>query len=148
MLHKNGWNKKEDGSASLEFITAGVLLLVPLVYLVLCLSTIQAATLATEAAARHANRVFIDSSDVSTAHSRAHLAAERTLKDYAISMRKSSITIQCQHPSNCLTAGNAVRIYVESAVSLPGIPPVFGLQRLATVTLASESTMIVSRFHG
>jgi hypothetical protein len=39
----------DDGSASLEFITAGLLLLVPLVYLVLTLSALQTAALGVDA---------------------------------------------------------------------------------------------------
>lgn len=50
--------RSESGSASLEFVTVGVILLVPLVYLVLAVAAIQAGVLATEGAARHAARVY------------------------------------------------------------------------------------------
>ena len=40
----------DDGSASLEFITVGMILLVPLVYLVLALSAVQSGALAAEGA--------------------------------------------------------------------------------------------------
>ncbi|MCA1943576.1 MAG: pilus assembly protein, partial [Yonghaparkia sp.] len=49
----------DRGSASLEFLVAGLLMLVPLVYLILTLGTIQSAALATEGAARQAARVFV-----------------------------------------------------------------------------------------
>ena len=51
----------DGGSASLEFITAGLVLLVPIVYLVLALSAVQAATLAVDGAARQATRVYVQS---------------------------------------------------------------------------------------
>ncbi|RII97030.1 hypothetical protein DZF97_17400, partial [Clavibacter nebraskensis] len=59
------WNAWADdrGSAVLEFITAGVLLLVPLVYLVLAMSAIQGAALGTEGAARQAARVYVRADD-------------------------------------------------------------------------------------
>ena len=49
----------DDGNASLEFITAGMILLLPLVYLVLVVAAVQAGSLAVEGAARQAVRVFV-----------------------------------------------------------------------------------------
>ena len=46
----------ESGSASLEFITVGMLLLVPIVYLVLALSSLENASFGVEGAARQASR--------------------------------------------------------------------------------------------
>ncbi|MGB3374763.1 MAG: TadE family protein, partial [Microbacterium sp.] len=60
----------DAGSAALEFITVGVLLLVPLVYLVLALGAIQEQTLGVEAAARHTARVIGQAADASTATAR------------------------------------------------------------------------------
>lgn len=140
-------NHPEQGSASLEFISAGILLLIPLVYLVLSVSVVQAASLATEGAARHGARVFIDSSDLATAQTRAQAAVLSSLSDYGIPINVSRVRIQCQNPSKCLQAGSAVNVSVESSVALPGIPAILGLEQLAKVNLKSESTMIVSRFH-
>ena len=53
----------ERGSASLEFLTVGMILLVPLVYLVLALAAIQGGSLAVEGAARHAARVAVLTGD-------------------------------------------------------------------------------------
>ena len=43
---------EDEGSASLEFITAGMILLLPLVYLVLVMAALQGGSLAVEGAAR------------------------------------------------------------------------------------------------
>lgn len=40
--------RRDDGTASLEFLTVGILLLVPLVYLVLAVAAIQAGALGVE----------------------------------------------------------------------------------------------------
>lgn len=53
----------DAGSAALEFITIGVILLVPLVYLVVALGAIQEQTLGVEAAARHIARTIAQAPD-------------------------------------------------------------------------------------
>ena len=40
----------DEGSASIEFLTAGLLLLVPIIYLVILVAVVQSAALATEGA--------------------------------------------------------------------------------------------------
>jgi hypothetical protein len=48
----------ESGNAIVEFLAVTVLLLVPLLYLVLVLARLQAATFAADSAAREAGRVY------------------------------------------------------------------------------------------
>ena len=52
----------DDGSAALEFVALGTLLLVPLVYLVIALAVIQTQTLGAESAARHIARTIASAS--------------------------------------------------------------------------------------
>ena len=64
----NRWTAlSDDGSASLEFLTAGFILLLPIVYLILTVSSIQAGSLAVEGAARQAARVFVQADDTTEA---------------------------------------------------------------------------------
>ena len=53
-----GARRPERGSAALEFILVGMLLLVPLVYLVVSLGLIQGQSLGAEAGARHIARAL------------------------------------------------------------------------------------------
>ena len=66
MLRWRRWNE-DDGTATLEFITAGLILLLPLVYLVLSMAAIQGGALAVEGAARQAVRVFVQAPDFRSA---------------------------------------------------------------------------------
>ena len=78
-----------SGSASLEFITVGVLLLVPTVYLVLALSALESASFGVEGAARQATRVFVQSE--SEGERRVRRRAPRsqvTLADYGLDARQ------------------------------------------------------------
>jgi len=50
----------ESGRASLEFLTAAIILLLPIMFLGMSVSSIYNATLAAETAARNAARIFVD----------------------------------------------------------------------------------------
>lgn len=149
MEHWKKWVRQgatEEGSSSLEFITAGVLLLVPIVYLVIGVGVIQGATLATEGAARQAARVFVDAGTLPTAQSRAQTAVAFALKDYGIDMSNSQLTISCRTPNNCLTPGAPVTVNVTTRISLPGVPALLGLDQILNVPISSQTTILVSRF--
>ncbi|GGK88800.1 hypothetical protein GCM10007382_05880 [Salinibacterium xinjiangense] len=137
----------DRGSASLEFITAGLVLLVPLVYLVLAMSSIQAGSLAVEGAARQASRVFVQSDDVGSAHASAITAVEFALADHGVDPDTASIVITCAPvPSNCLTRRGFVTVTVGLSARLPLVPPVLMGELPIAVPLSASSTQQVSRF--
>ena len=137
----------EEGSASLEFITAGVILLVPSVYLVLAISTVQSATFAVEGAARQAARVFVTSDSVEVAQARADQAIAFGFSDYGLDSGHAEVSVRCSE-SNCLSPDSLVTIDVRTVVAMPLIPPILGLNQVALVPVSSSSTAHVSRFHG
>ena len=138
----------ETGSASLEFVTVGMLMLVPLVYLVLTVSSIQAASFAVEGAARQAARVFVQSPDVRSGEQSAQRALDFALADNGIDT-PGSIAISCQpRPRECLTRQGYVTVVVEVEVPLPLVPPVLGGDFPLAVPLRATATEQVSRFWG
>src|ERR1700712_5821322 len=89
----------DDGSAALEFITAGFLLLIPLVYLVLAMAAIQGGALSVEGASRQAARVFVQAGDVGTAQDRAQTAVQFALDDFGLGKVPTTVTVSCRpHP--------------------------------------------------
>ena len=70
MRRWNRWARNDEGSAALEFITVGVILLVPLAYLVITLGAVQETLLGAEAAARHTARVIGQAEDAGAAAER------------------------------------------------------------------------------
>jgi len=141
--------REERGSASLEFVTAGTLLLVPLVYLVLALSAIQAGSFAAEGAARQAARVFVVAGDEATAFERAELAVRFALSDYGLEPGAAEVTISCSpRPDACLTRDGTVTVTVSTVVALPFAPPALDVNAPLTVPLQAASTQQVSRFAG
>ena len=139
----------DEGSASLEFITAGLVLLLPLVYLVLTMSSIQAGAFAVEGASRQAARVYVQASTTAEANAAASRAVEFALADYGLSAEQVSVTVTCRpNPANCLQRRGFVTVTVTTTVPLPLIPPVLDIDVALSVPLQSSATQQVSRFAG
>ncbi len=139
----------DHGSASLEFLTTGLLLLVPTVYLVVALSALQGASLAVDGAARQATRVFVQAESLSAAEAAAARAVEITLADYGLDGAATSVDISCRPVSGaCLTRQGFVTVSVEVKVPLPLMPPVLALDLPAGVSMGASATEQVSRFWG
>lgn len=139
----------DDGSASLEFITAGMLLLLPLVYLVLTMASIQAGAFAVEGAARQAVRVYVQSASTGEGDAAAGRAIEFALADYGLDAEDVSVSVACSpNPANCLTRRGFVTIRVATTVTLPLVPPILELDVPLSIPVESTATQQVSRFWG
>lgn len=149
VLNRVGRRMRDDtGSASLEFITVGLILLLPLVYLVLAMATIQGAALAVEAAARQAVRVYVLAPNEAAATRRAERAISFALADAGID-HAPQVSVQCQpRPGACLTRLGVVTISVQVRVALPLVPSVLDLDVPLSVPLEASATQQVSRFGG
>lgn len=138
----------ERGSASIEFITVGLLLLVPLVYLVLALAQLQAAAFAVEGAARQASRVFVHAGSLPGAKAAAERAIRVTLADYGVAA-EPSVQLSCRpEPQSCHTRRGFVTVAVSVEVALPLLPPAVAASVPGIVTMSASSTSQVSRFWG
>jgi Flp pilus assembly protein TadG len=138
----------DRGSASLEFLTAGMILLVPLVYLVVALSAVQGGALAVEGAARQAARVYVQAPDASEAAERAERAVEFGLAVHGLDVSDASVQVDCEFPHSCLTRHGMVTVTVEVRVALPLVPDVLSLRDVASLPLRASASQTVSRFWG
>jgi hypothetical protein len=139
----------DDGSASIEFLTVGLLLLVPLVYLVIALAAVQGAALGVEGAARQASRVFVQSTDDDAAEAAARDAIDVTLADYGMTASGARIRIACgPDPSRCLTRRGFVTVRIDATVPLPLVPPALATSLPLSVPVQATATEQVSRFWG
>lgn len=137
----------DDGSASLEFITVGVLMLVPLVYLVLAVSAVQAAALGVEGAVRQASRVFVQQQTLAEARAAAERAIRVTLADYGLAADDAVVSITCTpDPADCLTRRGLVTVDLAIVVPLPLMPGALALDVPAGVMVRASATEQVSRF--
>ena len=76
---KDSPDANEDGSAAVEFVFLGVLLLIPLVYLILTAGQVQGAAYAMVGAAEHAAKVYAPQLLLETGR-RARHARQRNLR--------------------------------------------------------------------
>lgn len=126
----------EDGAAIVEFIALSLLLLVPLVYLVVTLSRVQAGAFTAEAAADQAARTAVvtgvhevetgssAASAMAAAGQRAEASVGLVAADFGFSADDASLDIACEGP--CLEPGSNIATEVTVVVALPGIPGFLG----------------------
>lgn len=139
--------RPDDGSAPLEFIMAGLILLVPLVYLVIAMANIQGASLAAAGAARQAARVYVTAPNAAAAGERMRRAVAVALTDYGVDATSASITVRCSpKPSVCLTRNGSVTVTVGARAALPLVPSALDLDSAASVAVRAVATQTVSRF--
>ena len=124
--------RSDEGSAVVEFIFLSLLLLVPIVYLVLALASVQSAAFAAEAVARDASRAAVvggvnalqDGATYSQAEAagreRAAAAVASTLSDFRVDPDDADVELSCD-ADPCLTPGSNVAVAVTVRVGLPGI---------------------------
>jgi hypothetical protein len=111
----------DAGNAIVEFLGGALLLLVPIVYLVLVLGRVQAATFAVDCAAREAARAVVTAPDADAATARGLAAVALALGDQGVAADPAAVTsLECDGP--CLEPGSVVTVRVAVDVPLPGVP--------------------------
>jgi hypothetical protein len=138
-----GWlaalrRRDERGSALVELTWLGLLLIIPLVYVVITLVAVQRSAYGATEAARAAGRAFVLASDVGTAQTRAYEAARIALQDQGVVLGPADLTLLC-HPSpqSCLQPGSTVEVRLDLQVPLP-LAPSLGSRPAACVSVHSS----------
>ncbi|MGJ7440879.1 pilus assembly protein [Aquipuribacter sp. MA13-6] len=136
----------DGGSAVVEFVTIGVLMLVPVVYLVVAMAGVQAAAFATESAAREAARIVVTGSDEQVSQQRVVAAVGWALRDQGIEADPTgAVQVRCS-AQPCLTPGADVTVTVAVDVPLPAVPA--GVSRVVplVVPVSATHTQVVDEF--
>ncbi|APF33477.1 hypothetical protein [Microbacterium paludicola] len=141
-------HRADDGSASLEFLTAGLILLVPVVYLIVSLGIVQSHTFAAQAAARHIARAVATATDVAQADTRAEAITRAIAAEYGMAADDLALAVECSGSGPCPRAGEIVRITARTDAVLPLVPPVLGLDRLARVPIEASAVHRMPRLWG
>jgi Flp pilus assembly protein TadG len=131
--------RDDRGSATVEFV-------VPLVYLVVTLGRLQAASFAVDSAARAGVRTFTRAPDDATAQSRAAAAVRLAVGDQGFAGGvPPTVQVTCS-ASPCLTSQGRVAVQVSLDVVLPGVPAVLDAVVPTHVTVRSTQLGVVDVF--
>jgi Flp pilus assembly protein TadG len=129
----------EDGSAVVEFVFVAVLVLVPLIYLIVAVATVQRSQLTVTQAAREAGRAFATSDAAADAPNRVRAAVRLAVENQGlpddVAVRFVAVGASCDAapvvPS--LTPGAAFTVCVTRHVDLPAVPRVVAGRGITTV---------------
>jgi Flp pilus assembly protein TadG len=141
-------DRNDDGSASLEFLTAGLILLVPVVYLIISLGIVQSHTFAAQAASRHVARAIATAADVAQADTRADAITQAIAAEYGMTADDLALAVECSSSGPCPGPGEIIRVTVNTDAVLPLVPPVLGLDRLARVPIEATAVQRMPRVWG
>ena len=136
--------RAESGRASLEFLVAAVILMIPILMLTVSLWSLQRAQFATEAAARHAVRVYALHTSSAQAATASYRAVAHTLRQWGV---EEAFDARMRCSAACLDPGSWVEISVVVNVPVGAIPPVFAADGFV-VPIASSSTARISVYRG
>ncbi len=145
-IRRPGCRDPEGGSAVVEFVVLGVLVLVPLLYLVLTLARVQAGAYAATQAAREAGRAYVTAAAPGDALARAHRAAEVAFEDQGFGA-VGRLGVACDGEP-CLRPEGRVETTATVTVALPLVPGFArGVVPLEVPVTATE-VATVDRFRG
>lgn len=130
-----------------EFVFLGVLVLVPLIYLVMVLARLQAGAYAASAAAREAGRAFVTASAPAAAAGRAEAAARIAFQDQGFGNGESRLAMACDG-SPCLRPDGRIEMVATVTVPLPLVPAFARDVVPLEVPLTARHLAVVDRFRG
>lgn len=136
----------ERGSGLVEVIWMGVLLLLPLLWIVVSVFEVQRGSFGVSGAARAAARAFALAPDDVAGEQRAVAVARQALADQGLSDVPVRVSVTCTpYPRNCHSGTSVITVRIESSVELPLLPDVLG-GGAPSFRLSAEHTVPIGRY--
>jgi Flp pilus assembly protein TadG len=119
--------RDERGSALVELTWLGVLLLIPMLWIVLSVFDVQKGAFGVSGAARAAGRAYALAPNDALGQARAEQAARQALADQGLPGAPIAVTVTCTpYPRNCHQGTSVITVRVATRVKLPLLPDVLG----------------------
>ena len=132
----------EDGSALVELTWLGILLLVPVLWIVVSVFEVQRGAFAVSGAARAAGRAYALAPDDATGRAQAEAALRQVIADQGVEGQPVDLDVSCSPSPDCHAPGSVVTVVIRSRVDLPmlsdalgGTAPSFALNATHTVPI-------------
>jgi hypothetical protein len=136
----------QRGSALVELCWLGVLLVVPVLWIVMSVFEVQRGAFGVAAAARAGARAYALAPDDATGVARAREAARIALADQGVHV-VPLVEVTCTpDPADCHRGISIITVSVHSRVVLPLMPAVLGGNR-PTFALDATQTVPIGQFH-
>lgn len=117
----------ERGSGLVEMVWLGLILLLPLLWIVLSAFEVQRGSFGVSGAARAAARAYALAPNDVAGQERAVAVARQALADQGLADAPIRVRVTCSpSPRNCHNGTSVITVRVDSAVDLPLLPDMFG----------------------
>lgn len=119
--------RDERGSALIELVWLGLLLLVPVLWIVVSVFEVQRGAYAVSAAARAAGRAYALAPSDAAGRVAAQDVARLALLDQGIDDPEFSLAVSCTpYPAACHSGTSVITVRIDSGVDLPLLPEALG----------------------
>lgn len=136
----------DRGSALVEVTWLGILLLVPMLWIVLSVFEVQRGAFGIGAAARSAARAYALAPTDAEGARQADLVARQALADQGLGEAPLEVRVTCTpYPSDCHSGTSVITVRIESRVDLPLMPEVLGGQA-PTFALDATHTVPIGQY--
>lgn len=138
--------RDERGSGLVEVIWMGVLLLLPLLWIVLSVFEVQRGSFGVSGAARAAARAYALAPNDAAGEQRAAAVARQALADQGLTDVPVRVSVTCTpYPHDCHSGTSVITVRVESSVELPLLPDVLG-GGAPSFRLSADHTVPIGRY--
>jgi hypothetical protein len=136
----------ERGSAVVEVAWLGILLVLPVLWIVMSVFEVQRGAFAVSAAARAAARAYALAPDDDSGLIRARTAALVALDDQGVHGAAPDVLVSCRpYPRDCHQGTSVITVSVHSRVILPLMPSALGSSR-PSFALDATQTVPIGQF--
>ncbi|GAA3652960.1 hypothetical protein GCM10022237_11060 [Nocardioides ginsengisoli] len=143
---RRGPRRDERGNGLIEMAWVGLILILPLLWVVLSVSEVQRGSYGVSAAARAAARAYALAPDDSAGRRRAESVARQTLADQGAGDAPLRVLVSCTpYPRSCHRAASVITVRIDTAVTLPLLPDVLGAGT-PTFRLRAAETVPIGRY--
>jgi hypothetical protein len=139
-------SRDERGSALVELSWLGILLVLPVLWIVMSVFQVQRGAFGVTAAARSAARAYALAPDDASGLVRARTAARVALDDQGVHGVAPDVRVTCTpYPGDCHQGTSVITVSVHSRVVLPMMPSALGGNR-PSFALDATQTVPIGQF--
>ena len=138
----NGADHPDRGSAIVEFVALGLLLLIPIIYFVVTASRVQAGSFAVVAASEQAGQAISVMEAENFNQAAIHEIAAVAALDHGFDAQDLALEVSCSDGS-CTSPGAVATVHARLTVGLPAVP---GFVTANVATLTSDVTVVSGRY--